>query len=64
MSNLKVVRDGMRIGKFIVREWLSGRGGAQQALKTKTVTGAARETALQERSLVGAPSIEAASEIS
>jgi glycosyltransferase involved in cell wall biosynthesis len=64
MSNLKVVRDGFRIGKFIVREWMSGRGEAQQAIKTKTVTGAAREATVQERSLVGAPSVEAAGEIS
>jgi glycosyltransferase involved in cell wall biosynthesis len=36
MSNLKVVRDGLRIGRFIVREWLSGRGSAQQAIRTGT----------------------------
>jgi glycosyltransferase involved in cell wall biosynthesis len=36
MSNLKVVRDGYRIGKFIVREWLSGRGTAPQAMRTGT----------------------------
>jgi glycosyltransferase involved in cell wall biosynthesis len=36
MSNLKVVRDGLRIGKFIVREWLSGRGQKQQAIRTAT----------------------------
>jgi glycosyltransferase involved in cell wall biosynthesis len=34
MSNLKVVRDGMRIAKFIVREWFSGRGESHQAIKT------------------------------
>jgi glycosyltransferase involved in cell wall biosynthesis len=34
MSNLKVFRDGIRIGKFIVREWLSGGGAAQQAIRT------------------------------
>ncbi len=34
MSNLKVVRDGLRIAKFIVREGLSGRGQSHQAIRT------------------------------
>jgi glycosyltransferase involved in cell wall biosynthesis len=34
MSNLKVVRDGVRIAKFIVREWFSGRGQSHRAIKT------------------------------
>jgi glycosyltransferase involved in cell wall biosynthesis len=38
MSNLKVFRDGIRIGKFIVREWLSGGSAAQQAIRTGRLT--------------------------
>jgi hypothetical protein len=33
-SNLHVARDGWRIAKFIVREWLSVRGPKRQALES------------------------------
>ena len=39
MSNLKVFRDGIRIGKFIIRERLSGGSAAQQAaMRTSRTT--------------------------
>ena len=63
MSNLKVVRDGLRIAKFIVREWLSGRGQSHQAIKPTATpqreTTPLRETTIRpDSSLVGAESAE------
>jgi glycosyltransferase involved in cell wall biosynthesis len=56
MSNLRVVRDGLRIGKFIVKEWLSDRGTAQQAMRTGTSTGRAQAPAVEVTDLP-APSL-------
>jgi glycosyltransferase involved in cell wall biosynthesis len=53
MSNLRVVRDGIRIAKFIVREWLSGRGESHQAIKTAP-------TRVPETSTLTGPSLVAA----
>jgi glycosyltransferase involved in cell wall biosynthesis len=57
MSNLKVVRDGIRIAKFIVREWFSGRGQSHQAIKTAP-TPVPEIPTLTSPSLVGAESAE------
>jgi glycosyltransferase involved in cell wall biosynthesis len=57
MSNLKVVRDGIRIAKFIVREWLSGRGQSHQAIKTAP-TPAPEIATPTAHSLVGAETAE------
>jgi glycosyltransferase involved in cell wall biosynthesis len=63
MSNLRVMRDGLRIGRFIVREWITRRGPAQQAIRTGTSTKLAREAAAAagpaESALVGARAAEA-----
>ena len=62
MSNLRVVRDGIRIAKFIVREWLSGRGHSHQAIKTATTPVREIQTltasSLTAPSLVGAESAD------
>jgi glycosyltransferase involved in cell wall biosynthesis len=64
MSNLKVVRDGIRIAKFIVREWLSGRGQSHQAIKTARTpapeTEAMNTAPVSEITTTTAPSLVAA----
>lgn len=63
MSNLKVMRDGLRIGRFIVREWVTRRGPAQQAMRTGTSTKQAHAVSLDmelaESSLASTQTVEA-----
>ncbi|TVZ00054.1 glycosyltransferase family 2 protein [Trebonia kvetii] len=54
MSNLNVLRDGIRIGKFIVHEWLSGSGQAHWNSGSSATARRQEHQARLEASLVAA----------
>jgi hypothetical protein len=62
-SNLRVMRDGLRIGRFIIREWITRRGPAQQAMRTGTSAerthAASADTEPADSALVSAQAVEA-----
>lgn len=62
MSNLHVVRDGMRIAKFITREWISGIREAQGSIKV-VGTRVPELVTLPEASMVGAKPLDVMQEI-